>query len=539
MATATAAEPQRELFEMPTLGELASELASGNAGVEAGTANEDEDLTDWDKHDMSTSSAVDTAALLDPIYEILTEYQQEHWSLGQIAGHGFREGLLSYENLEVIAAYLSDDELTITADMVKAAAGPSDPAMGPELDVAVEQPQASEPAGNEPISSEPAATQPEEQGDVDATAAPGLADSIAATQAAATPIADRDYHHRYQAYLSALDAWREQRRDAEHAHSQAGLEMARAQARLKTCREIFKDATEALLMIDASEPVLSKSAATSKSAVPAKEKPAADWSPLVDLGELVAAATSEDAPEAATALADDLVDSDPNAWRSAPTPQLDLAGVPRLGPKKLEALYSACPTIGDLEDLRAKGSGKGVGLRSIKGIGEDAAQAIEDRVLAWLTKNRDQEAFAAAAEVESQSVVTAGVPASLLDDEPNANNYAAAIERQPKSAATPPVDSSNSPTTPDSIRHRAKQILSAAIDGSEDLEAKSRDVKNKTIARYIQAGAEAYRSGTSTSVTDCPWEAGDAMDDWIRGAIKEVIEVDGVEAAGEWIGSVD
>jgi len=67
-------------------------------------------------------------------------------------------------------------------------------------------------------------------------------------------------------------------------------------------------------------------------------------------------------------------------WRSRPTTELDLP------PKLIEKLSdNGIETIGALEDQRAAFKG----LRGIKGIGEAKADAIEDAVLAWLSKNRD------------------------------------------------------------------------------------------------------------------------------------------------------
>jgi hypothetical protein len=69
-----------------------------------------------------------------------------------------------------------------------------------------------------------------------------------------------------------------------------------------------------------------------------------------------------------------------DAWRSRPTTEL---GLP---PKLTEKLAdNGIETIGKLEDQR----GSFDGLRGIKGIGEAKADAIEDAVLAWLSRNRD------------------------------------------------------------------------------------------------------------------------------------------------------
>ena len=75
-----------------------------------------------------------------------------------------------------------------------------------------------------------------------------------------------------------------------------------------------------------------------------------------------------------------------DAWRSASINEL------ALGVAITNALLeSDITTIGRLEEVRAEGDIAGMGLRSIKGIGEAKAQKIEEAVLDWLTRNRDSE----------------------------------------------------------------------------------------------------------------------------------------------------
>ena len=80
-------------------------------------------------------------------------------------------------------------------------------------------------------------------------------------------------------------------------------------------------------------------------------------------------------------------------WRSVLTTELDLAAVKGLGEKKREALLDLCPTLGQLEDLRA---GQG-GLTQVEGIGQGLAGKIEERILTWLSANRDRVVLQAAA----------------------------------------------------------------------------------------------------------------------------------------------
>jgi hypothetical protein len=96
-----------------------------------------------------------------------------------------------------------------------------------------------------------------------------------------------------------------------------------------------------------------------------------------------------------------------DAWKSVPVASLQLSSIKGLGVKILAAIAERCPTIGDLESLRAEGTGKGRGLRSIDRLGEEKAQVIEDRLIEWLTKNRDSHLFAAQAARPAEDVAEA------------------------------------------------------------------------------------------------------------------------------------
>ena len=73
------------------------------------------------------------------------------------------------------------------------------------------------------------------------------------------------------------------------------------------------------------------------------------------------------------------------SWRDVPVHEL---AIPKAVADRLAE--HDCGTLGALEELRG-----GKGLRSIKGIGQAKADAIEEAVLAWLSKNRDGAALKA------------------------------------------------------------------------------------------------------------------------------------------------
>lgn len=90
------------------------------------------------------------------------------------------------------------------------------------------------------------------------------------------------------------------------------------------------------------------------------------------------------------------------AWRDVPTTEINLTGIRGLGEKKLEELIATCPTIGALEDMRASFGG----LRNLKGIGEKTSDEIENRIIDWLSKNRDA-AVLGGGEASSSTTITA------------------------------------------------------------------------------------------------------------------------------------
>lgn len=87
-----------------------------------------------------------------------------------------------------------------------------------------------------------------------------------------------------------------------------------------------------------------------------------------------------------------------NHWRTAPTSSLKFESIKGIGPKTIDEICAKYPTVGDLEDMRAACGADGFksGLRGIAGIGQVKADAMEERLLDWLAKNRDAAVFASA-----------------------------------------------------------------------------------------------------------------------------------------------
>lgn len=215
-----------------------------------------------------------------------------------------------------------------------------------------------------------------------------------------------------------------------------------------------------------------------KQAKEAFEEAVADLTAVIDDGEEILPLfdglpqTAE--AKQATADATDATDeagqaAEPDtAWRQAPAAELEAFG---LRPGVIDKLVEAgCPTIGEIEDLRASHKG----LQSIPGIGQKKISEIEDAIVAWLTRHRDAKVFAAAAE-----------PATGANENPD-RAYA------------------------DDRAHVA-QVLARA-DVIED----SRVFEPQCAARmYWEDGKKAYEDERPPE--DCPWTPGESQDDWLRG----------------------
>ncbi len=81
--------------------------------------------------------------------------------------------------------------------------------------------------------------------------------------------------------------------------------------------------------------------------------------------------------------------TEPAAWRSLTTELLLTPPIEGFGMKKRQALLDALPTLGDFEDLRARVGRDAATLRELlpKGIGEQAADALEERLITVIRQN--------------------------------------------------------------------------------------------------------------------------------------------------------
>lgn len=185
------------------------------------------------------------------------------------------------------------------------------------------------------------------------------------------------WHKAYDLYLQNFDQWNENVEAAKEKHTSAAIVQAELKEAHKLAKSLEDDALQSLMKLLANKPeepkladVLAASAreAATDSSSPGSSAPSP--TPTADQP-----ASSEPSPPAN------------DSWRIVPITKLDL-------PEKLiERLQEdGLTTMGRLEDRRGEISeGK---AKWPKGIGAAKITKIEDAVIDWLTKNRDQAVFA-------------------------------------------------------------------------------------------------------------------------------------------------
>lgn len=189
-------------------------------------------------------------------------------------------------------------------------------------------------------------------------------------------------------------------------------------------------------------------------------------------GGLVESPPIDESSQEPAASSTNDTDQDDLAWRSVPITDLDLSKIRGLGTKKREALLDLCPTLGALEDLRAKVGRDAASLPELmpKGIGQQACDQLEELLLDWLAKRP-----VSIQELATSDDVTSAVGTDGLSHEDQVSQRAAELDDgQPNCLA-------------------CKQ--------SDDT--------------LWKGGYRAFEDGFS--LWDCPWTAGENQDEWLRG----------------------
>lgn len=163
-------------------------------------------------------------------------------------------------------------------------------------------------------------------------------------------------------------------------------------------------------------------------------------------------------------------------WRSISTEVLLEEPIERFGAKKKESLLELVPTLGEFEDLRARVGQDAATLRELlpKGIGESAADALEERLISAIQRHQ------------------------ISDDQ----------ESQP-------ADESDTKEETPNIEELAESIL-------EDWENKSEPINDREIWRL---GYTAYTE--EQGLDACCWADGtDNQQDWVIGWLTAYQEDD-------------
>lgn len=189
-----------------------------------------------------------------------------------------------------------------------------------------------------------------------------------------------------------------------------------------------------------------------------------------------------------------------DAWRNVPIEELGLSSIKGLGKKKLEAIYEAASTIGELEDLRAEWGG----LTNIEGIGPEKQTAIEDKLIEWLSANRDSEVLRAArGEAPAEPGDDEDAEADEADDEPadEAADHAAQV-------------------------HGAVEVLRGDLDSMRPTGLAGES--------YFKLGYKAREN--DEPVEACPFRPSEAQTNWLYGwltADHEAAEAESTDAEAE------
>lgn len=126
-------------------------------------------------------------------------------------------------------------------------------------------------------------------------------------------------------------------------------------------------------------------------------------------------------------------------WKRVETEAaLDLANFFGLGPSKKQRIIDMVPTMGDFERLRwlARKANRHLAQMLPKGIGEDVADELENRAIAWLASWGSKES-----QGDTIDTSEAGGATSGEGDNPDALDIALPESESPTTISTsPPID---------------------------------------------------------------------------------------------------
>lgn len=250
------------------------------------------------------------------------------------------------------------------------------------------------------------------------------------------------------------------------------------------------------------------------------------------------------------------VTTDNSAWRSRPTSELDFAKVRGMGQKKIAVIMEVCPTIGDLEDLRA-GRRLGDGLTDIPGVGRKLADELENLILDWLTKNRDWGLLKEPEEIgvedhDANIPGSAAVAGEQPTPSPTEGDRQEDVEvdedvdavpadassmggsstcESPSGAPAEPPAAAESTTEPPAMPAKTKKELLQNAEAAEIAAVRVRFAElqsafdggnpppvNPALESYVARGRQDFTDGYPA--TDCIYTAGDKQDHWLIGWLQ-------------------
>jgi hypothetical protein len=300
--------------------------------------------------------------------------------------------------------------------------------------------------------------------------------------------------------------WELEKRSLEEQIAELSVGIAKHKARAKALGKELDDTIEQYEEHISNEPsgISSQITATIKDCEPANDSPSVN---------VVSSSNASPAAAQQSPIAD------PNAWRSVPTTALDFDSIKGMGKKKIESLLERCPTLGEFEDLRATFGG----LTNIKGIGGVLASDLENAMMDWLAKNRDNNVLSfAGASAQKQ------VEQTKMDDEKRQSLEAAGFKVYDDVADALGMNDGERKELDARVEAKREELRKMQSQPGDAIQQRFDDLASGTDSnRYDpksdldvwKAGAASYANGAH--FRSCPLAAGPRQDDWLRGWLAE------------------
>lgn len=198
----------------------------------------------------------------------------------------------------------------------------------------------------------------------------------------------------------------------------------------------------------------------------------------------------------------------PDAWRHVITANLPLETIKGLGDKKRDALIAAAPTIGELEDLRAKAGGKGMHTVLPEGFGKKISGELENRLIDWLTIHRDGMEFSKGRTEEQSDLEDAAAEDVEADEETDLSADEVA-EQEASDERLEQLANPTSQSDPETAQKLARLAELRTLNPRPE----------PAYGLVFDDGQAAARN--EWSISDCNWSPGEQQDSWLLGWLAE------------------